>query len=137
MGRVVVTRMFQGVAWLVVAGLGIEFYLAGAALFGVTTFQWHRLLGVVLAAAIVLLLALGAVASPGRRSLGPIALLVVLTLVQASLPRLQTVVPWLAALHVVNAAILLGLAGPIARSAGRLSVQSSSHEALAPVGSRG
>src|SRR5262249_39000456 len=108
MGRVVVTRVFQGVAWLVVAAPGIQFYLAGAALFGVTTFQWHRLLGVVLAAAIVLLFALGALASPGRRSLGPIALLVALTLVQVSLPQLQPVAPWLAALHVVNAAVLVG-----------------------------
>ena len=136
MGRLIVGRIFQGLAWLVVAGLVIEFYLAGAALFGVTTFQPHRLLGVVLAVAIMLLLVLSLVARPWQRVTGMAALLAALTIVQVSLPRLQTVVPSIAALHVINAALLLGLAGPIARSAGRLPAPSSSPEALAPVGSR-
>ena len=136
MGRVVAIRIFQGLAWLVVASLVVEFYLAGAALFGVTTFQPHQLLGVLIGVAILLLLAISLVAQPGRRTVGQVAVLVILTLVQVSLPRLQTVVPAIAALHVVNAALLLGLAGPIARSAGRLPAVSGAPEALSAVGSR-
>jgi hypothetical protein len=34
-------RIFRGLAWLVLAGLAVEVYLAGAGLFGVTTFQLH------------------------------------------------------------------------------------------------
>jgi len=51
-----ITRIFQGLAWLIVGGLALEVYLAGAALFGAATFQPHRALGVGLAAAILLLL---------------------------------------------------------------------------------
>jgi hypothetical protein len=52
---------------VVVAGLVVEFYLAGAALFGVTTFQPHRLLGVLLAVAMLLLLVMALVTRPPRR----------------------------------------------------------------------
>ncbi len=70
------TRSLQGLAWLIVAGLVAEFYLAGAALFGVTTsFAPHRALGGVLAVAIVLLLVLALIARPGRRLVGLAALL--------------------------------------------------------------
>ena len=40
-----IARILQGLAWLVVGGLLLQFYLAGAALFGATTFQPHRALG--------------------------------------------------------------------------------------------
>ena len=117
-----------------VAGLVVEFYLAGAALFGLTTFQPHQLLGILLGVAILLLLAVSPLARPGRRTVGQVALLVILTLVQVSLPRMQAVVPAIAALHVVNAALLLGLAGPIARSAGRIPAYSGAPEAVPAAG---
>jgi len=69
----------KGLAWLVLAGLVVEVYLAGAALFGVTTFQPHRALGVALALGILLLLVLALVARPGRRVVGLAALLAALT----------------------------------------------------------
>ncbi|HEY2596394.1 MAG TPA: DUF6220 domain-containing protein [Chloroflexota bacterium] len=120
MGRLILTRALQGFAWLIVAGLVAEFYLAGAALFGVTpSFAPHRALGSILAIAIVLLLVLALIARPGRRLLGMVALLAGLTIVQAALPSLQPVLPALAALHTVNAAVLLGLAAPIARMSGQ------------------
>ncbi|MGH2460238.1 MAG: DUF6220 domain-containing protein [Chloroflexota bacterium] len=115
----VVTRVFQGLAWLVLAGLVVEFYLAGAALFGVTTFQPHRALGSALVVAILLLLILTSVARPARRVVGLTALLAVLTIVQVVLPQLRTSVPPVAALHVLNAAVLLAVTGAIARSPGR------------------
>jgi hypothetical protein len=126
--------MLQGLAWLIVAGLVAEFYLAGAAMFGVTpTFQPHRALGGVLALAILVLLVLALVARPGWRLVGLVALLAGLTLVQAALPSLRAVLPALAALHVVNAAVLLGLAGPIARMTSRLPAEPTARERPANV----
>jgi hypothetical protein len=128
MGRLA-ARAVQGLAWVVVAGLVVEFYLAGAALFGVApSFQLHRALGSVLVIAMLLLVVLALIARPGRRLVGMSALLAVLMVLQAALPSLRSVVPALAALHVVNAAVLLGLAGPIARMAGQRVERAASEE---------
>src|SRR5215467_8775739 len=104
----VVTRVFQGLAWLVLAGLVLQVYLVGAALFGAATFQPHRALGVALAMAILLLLVLTLVARPGRSAVGLAALLVALTVVQVLLPSLRTGLPGVAAVHAVNALALMG-----------------------------
>lgn len=109
-------RIVQGLAWLVVAGLVVQFYLAGAALFGVTTFAPHRALGEALGAAILVLLVVALIARPGRRVIGLAAALVVLTIVQLLLPSLRTGLPWVSALHVVNALVLSGVAVNIARA---------------------
>lgn len=109
--------MFRGLAWLVVAGLVLQFYLAGAALFGATTFQPHRALGDALAAAILLLLIVTLIARPGRRAVGLAAALTALVVVQLVLPSLRTGVPWVAALHAVNAVALVLVSVSIALSA--------------------
>jgi hypothetical protein len=51
----------------------------------------------------------------GRRLIGLSALLLVLTIVQGLLPSLRTEVPWLAALHPVNALVLMGVTAAIGR----------------------
>jgi hypothetical protein len=124
-----ITRIFQGVVWLVVGGLVVEFYLAGAALFGATTFQPHRALGVALAAAILLLLVMALIARPGRRVVGLAAVLTALTIVQVLLPSLSTGLPWVAALHVVNAVALASVTVGIARASGQAVEASRSQEA--------
>ena len=131
----VFTRLFQGLAWLVLAGLVVQFYLAGAALFGAMTFQPHRTLGSLLAVAILLLLVLALVARPGRRLVGLAALLAGLTVVQVLLPSLQTGLPWVAALHVVVAVGIAAPAAAIARAPGRATVASPSADTPAAVGS--
>ena len=120
------TWIFRGLAWLVVAGLVLQFYLAGAALFGVTTFQLHRQLGDALGAAILLLLIAALIARPGRRVVAMATVLTGLVIVQLVLPSLRSGVPWAAALHVVNAAALLGVSINIARAAG----PAAEHQAL-------
>jgi len=127
-----ITRILQGLAWLVVAGLVVEFYLAGSALFGATTFQPHRALGVGLAAAILLLLIVALIARPGRRVVGLAALLLVLGIVQVVLPSLRTAVPWVAALHPINAVALAMLTVRIARVEDRRAAASPSTETLIP-----
>jgi len=131
------TRVVQGLAWLVVAGLVVEFYLAGAALFGVTpSFEPHRALGSLLGAAILLLLIVTLIARPGRQLVGMVGLLTVLMIVQMALPSLRAAVPAVAALHVVNAAVLIGLASTIAREARRMPATSAPAEPLAVAASR-
>ena len=125
-----ITRTFQGLAWLVVGGLVIEFYLAGAALFGATTFQPHRALGVGLAAAILLLLVVALIARPGRRVVGLAAALTALTIVQMLLPSLRAGLPWVAALHVVNAVALASVTVSIARALSLGAEARDSREAL-------
>jgi hypothetical protein len=125
-----ITRIFQGLAWLVVGGLGLEFYLAGAALFGATTFQPHRALGVGLAAAILLLLLVALIARPGRRVVGLAAVLTVLTILQVLLPSLRSGLPWVAAVHAVNAVALASVTVGIARASAQPAEVSRSRERL-------
>jgi hypothetical protein len=128
------TRLFQGLAWLVVASLLLEFYLAGAALFGVATIQPHRLLGVISGVLILLLAILAPIAAIARRITGQAVLLALLTVVQLALPQLRLAAPAIAALHVVNAAVLLGLAAALARAAARTPVEVRSPEPMAAIG---
>jgi hypothetical protein len=125
-----ITRIFQGLAWLVVGGLVIQFYLAGAALFGATTFQPHRALGNGLAAAILLLLIAAVLARPGGRLVGLAAGLTALTVVQLLLPSLRSGLPWVAALHVVNAVVLAVVAVSIARAPRQTAEERSSRKAV-------
>ena len=130
--QVVVTRTLQGLAWLVVAGIVVQFYLTGAALFGATTFQPHRLLGNALAVAMLLLLVLALVARAGRRTVGMAALLVALAIVQVVLPSLRTAVPWVAALHAINAGALAMVTLRIARAEDSRAAAGRSTETLVP-----
>ncbi len=114
--RHMLLRVHRGVALVAMAGFVFQFYLVGAALFGVTTFELHRILGYLLALFVALLLILALAGLPGRRLIGLSALLLVLVVVQALLPSLRASVPWLAALHPVNALALMGVAAAIIRS---------------------
>ena len=120
-------RILQGLAWLVVGGLLLQIYLAGAALFGATSFQPHRALGDGLAIAILLLLIVALIARPGRRVVGLAAVLTALAIVQLVLPSVRTGLPLVAALHAVNAVALVAVAVAIA---------SASRQAAAARGSR-
>jgi len=125
-----IARLFQGLAWIVVGGLLIQFYLAGAALFGAATFQPHRALGDGLAAAILLLLVVVLLARPGRRVVGLTATLTALTIVQILLPSLRTGLPWVAALHVLNGVALAAVAITIVLAARQPAAARISREAF-------
>lgn len=105
----IVSQIFQGLAWLFLAGLVVQFYLAGAALFGVgVSFQPHRTLGDVLTLLAILLPVTALVGRLGKRLIGLSGVLAVLTFVQIALPSLRGSIPWIAALHTVNALALMG-----------------------------
>jgi hypothetical protein len=124
--RRILLRVQQGLAWVVLVGLLLQFYLVGLALFGVISFEFHRTLGYLLAVPIFLLLVLALAGGLGRRLVGLSALLVVLTIVQATLPSLRFSVPLVAALHPVNALALMGLSAAIVRQSRAYAVTRSS-----------
>src|SRR6266545_1019689 len=106
--------------WLVrifMAGLVLQFYLAGAPIFGVRlSFEPHRILGFALIIVAILFLVLALVGRLGRKLIGFSTLLVFLTIVQAILPSLRGIAPWIAALHPVNALALIGVSAMIRRN---------------------
>ncbi len=122
-------RILQGLAWLVVGGLLLQVYLAGAALFGAASFQPHRALGDGLAGAIVALLIVALVARSGRRVVGLAAVLTALVIVQLALPSARSALPLLAALHAVNAVALVAVAVAIASASHQAAVGRNARQA--------
>lgn len=110
-----------GVAWLFVAALIVQVFLAGSALAnlgGSGDFGLHAGFGytwVGLAALAVVLTA--AAARLPRRDIAISFGLLVLYIVQTSLPQFRTTTPAIAALHPVNAMLLFGSAVWYARHA--------------------
>ena len=110
-------------AWLFAAGVLLQGYLAGAALtqlggsgdFGTHAGIGYSLMGILALAVPVLAL----VGRFPRAHVGWSALLLVLYIVQTTLPAARGSSPAIAALHPVNAMILLVLAGVVAVSAKR------------------
>jgi hypothetical protein len=110
--------IIRTLAYMILLGLIVEVYLVGAALFAGMAFEPHRTLGHLLGPPILLLLVVALIARPGRRVVGLSLLLAGLTLLQFLLPSLRGSVPWMAALHTINALALLGVTTVIAISAG-------------------
>jgi hypothetical protein len=115
--RRILLRIHQGLAWVILVGLLLQFYSVRMALFAAASFEFHRTLGYFLAVPVILLLVLALAGRLGRFLIGLSALLVVLTILQAALPSLRASVPMLAALHPVNAVALLGVSAVIVRQA--------------------
>ena len=119
-------RLHAGAAWLFVAAIVVQVFLVGAAmrqLGGSNDFSSHVDFGytyVGLAALAVLVTAV--IARAGRRAIGISAGLLVLYVVQTSLPYAKASIPLIAALHPVNALLLFALAVWYARRAGRSEV---------------
>ncbi len=110
-------------AWLFVASIVIQVFLAGAAianLGGSGDFKTHIEFGYTVVGLIALAVVLTAVAARvGRREIGISFGLLVLYVVQTALPQFRASVPALAALHPVNAMLLFALAVWYARRAWR------------------
>jgi hypothetical protein len=111
----IIPQLHQGLAWIFLAGLVLQFYFAGAPMFGVASYQPHRMLGSVLAMLVILLPVLALMGRLGRQLIGLSFLLLFLTIVQVTLPSLRSSVSWIAALHSVNALALMGISMRIGR----------------------
>ena len=105
-------------AWLILAGLVVEFYLAGAPVFRAVTFEPHVELGRTLGTAILVLFLLGLIDRTAPRVVRLSALLLGLMILQWVLPALGAVLPWLAALHAIVGMALIGATFRIAGALG-------------------
>jgi hypothetical protein len=112
----ILRQIHRGLAWVTMAALALQFYFAGLGMFGGSTFELHRVVGYLAALLVILLLIFALIARVPRRVLGLSALLLVLVIVQVLLPGFRGSLPWLAALHPVNAMALLGVTAAIGRS---------------------
>jgi len=93
---------------LFLVGVGVEFYLAGAGVFGAHNFDPHRMLGTVLTVVALLVLITAALAHAFVAESG---VLLVLMIVQSVLVRAgEDASAWIAALHPVNGAAILVVA---------------------------
>jgi len=106
------------VAWLLVAGLVVQIFLAGLGVFrGPAAFANHRDFGFMLELLPLLLLVLGLVAGLGRRAALLAAGIFGLFLLQSVFVGLRESTPELAALHPVNGFLITFLSVIVARDA--------------------
>lgn len=129
--RTVLDKIHVGLARVILAAVGLQFFFAGLGLFGATSFRAHQMTGslIVLASLLLLLLALGGVLSGVR--IGLSALLLVLTILQFVLARGPSL---LAAFHPVNAVMILFIARNLARFGARADTRSRSAATAGSVG---
>lgn len=112
---------FLGLVWIYLAGIVVQTFLAGAALFSPGhDFEAHRTLGYLLHLVPVLLLIVAAVGRVGREILLWTAALLVVQGIQPLLPMLRADIPLAAALHPVLALAIFWLAITIGMRAWRL-----------------
>jgi hypothetical protein len=104
-------------AWLFAAGILLQGYLAGAALpqlNGSGSFETHISVGYTIGILVLVVLVAALLGRLPRAQVGWSALLLVLYVVQTSLPYLRADSPAIAALHPMNAMVLLVLAVVVA-----------------------
>lgn len=108
---------FAAVSWLFIALVALQVFFAGLGLFGAADMSLHREFGynIPLVALIVLIAAL--VARAGARTNWLAGGLLIVSSVQTTLPYLREDLPFVAALHPVNALLIFWLGLVIARRA--------------------
>jgi hypothetical protein len=107
---------FAAVAWLFLACVVVQFFLAGLGVFaGAENFEVHRQFGYLFGWLTVVMIVLAAVGRLGRRWIGLSALLLVLFIMQSVFVVLRDSLPAVAALHPVNAVAIFFIAQHVAR----------------------
>lgn len=117
MARRIGRRVHAWLAWLFVAAVLVQVFLAGLGIFAAEVgFGWHVEFGYTVIGIVTLGVLLSAIAGGlPRREIGLSLLLLVLYVVQTALPQARASLPAVAALHPVNAVLLFTLGGIIAR----------------------
>jgi hypothetical protein len=111
-------RIYAALAWLFVAGLVVQVFLAGRGVFeSPVEFETHRTWGFLLELFPIVLLIVGLVAGVGRRLAVFAIVAFVLFLLQSVFVALRESSPILAALHPVNGFLILLIAIEMAREA--------------------
>jgi mercuric ion transport protein len=111
---------FLVLSWLFLAGVVVQTFLAGLALFGDQNFSLHVDVGWILHLAPILVLVAAALARPGRRVVLLALALAVVVFITPLLPMLLETTPAAAALHPVFALLTFGLSVVVAQSAWRV-----------------
>lgn len=119
--------VFAVLAWLFLGLLTLQVFFAGMGLFGAGDMDLHREFGYWISGVPLFMLIAAAVARAGRL-IGLSAGLLILGFVQTSLPYFRDDLPFVAALHPVNALLLVSLTLVIARRATALARTSSPDE---------
>lgn len=107
--------LFAGTAWLFLACVVAQVFLAGLAVFGDNDFARHREFGYTFGLLILVLIVLSLVGRLPRRWIGASVLLLVLFALQSVFVVLRASNPTLAALHPVNALAIFWVAQWVAR----------------------
>jgi Family of unknown function (DUF6220) len=118
----VMRQVHAAVAWLLVGAIVVQIWLAGSAipqLGGNGNFGTHRDVGYLIGLVTLVLLLTAVPSGLGRRRIGQSAGLLVLYVIQSSLPYLDPGLSAAAALHPVNAVLMVGLAFLYARAVWR------------------
>jgi hypothetical protein len=100
--------LFFGLAVIYLAGVVVQFFLAGLGTFGASDFDAHRVFGLILALLTLVLLVLAVVGKVPRPLIGLAVLLLGLNVLQMFLAQID--VEEIAALHVVNALAVIFVA---------------------------
>jgi cell division protein FtsW (lipid II flippase) len=102
----------MALAWLFTAGVAIQIFLAGLALFD-TAERWddHSSFGMMIGILVLPLLVLVPLGRAGRQLIGMTVVLVVLYIAQVNLPNVDA--SYVAALHPLVAFALLGMSGQL------------------------
>ena len=109
--------IFAGLAWLFVAMVVVQVFLAGMALFAGGDFATHRDFGYLLSVSPLLVLVAAWPARAGRSTLLFAAALLIVTFGQTILPVLRADLPIVAALHPPTALLVFWMALTVARRA--------------------
>lgn len=107
--------VLAGAAWLFLAGIVVQVFLAGAGLFEVTDFAAHAGLGWSLSVVPILVFVLAVVARADRSTVLLTIVLTAAAIVQPELAVARDRVPVVAALHPVNALVLAWIGWIVAR----------------------
>ena len=114
--RPIARNLHAGIAWLLVAVLVFQVWLAGRGVFeSPTIFITHRDVGYMISILPVVLLLLGFLGGMGRRVAIMAAVILGLVILQSVFVAFRTSNPAIAALHPVNAFLILLVAVLLAR----------------------
>lgn len=108
---------FLALAVLFVAGVAYQVFLAGMAVFGAGQWANHVDFGYLVTLVPVLLIVAAWLARAGRQTVWLTVGTLVVAQVQTFLPWFRDDVPWISALHPVNAMVIFGLGVVTARRA--------------------
>ncbi len=111
-------KLHRTCVFLYLVAIALQFYAAGLAVFGVSSFMTHAMFGYSMIIGAIILLVLTFTARLSRRAKLLAAGVLFLTALQPVLALIRSPIPVLAALHPVNALIIFALAARIAATTG-------------------